>query len=87
MRATGGLADTVTDATPDNLAAGKATGFVFAPYTAQAFTEALNRALHVFRDDPHAWRQIQQTGMLQDWSWNRSAAEYEKLYRALVAEV
>jgi starch synthase len=87
VRATGGLADTVTDTTPDNLAAGKATGFTFAPYTAQAFTEALNRALHVYRNDPHAWTQIQQTGMLQDWSWNRSAAEYEKLYRALVAEM
>ena len=36
VRATGGLADTVVDATPETLAAGKATGFVFVPYSADA---------------------------------------------------
>src|SRR5262249_39344133 len=33
VRATGGLADTITDCTPQTLAEGMATGFSFVPYT------------------------------------------------------
>jgi starch synthase len=84
VRATGGLADTVVDATPENVAAGRATGFSFLLYTPYALGEAVSRSLHVYRHEPDRWRQIQRTGMLQDWSWNRSAAEYEKLYRSVV---
>ncbi len=83
VRATGGLADTVVDATPQNLAAGKATGFTFLPYTAAAFLTTVEKALHLYRQDPNTWLALQRTGMRQDWSWNRSAAEYEKLYRKL----
>ena len=32
-----------------------------------------------------AWRQEVRTGMKQDWSWGRSAAEYEHLYERLLA--
>src|SRR6202011_6010580 len=37
VRATGGLADTIVDATPENLAAGRATGFSFIANYAGAF--------------------------------------------------
>ena len=84
VRATGGLADTVVDATEENLAAGRATGFAFLPYTAAALLETVHRALCLYVDQPARWLALQQTGMRQDWSWNRSAAEYEKLYRDLV---
>ena len=87
VRATGGLTDTVTDATPENLAAGKATGFTFVPYAPAAFAEAVRRCLQIYREEPDAWRQLQQTGMTQDWSWRRSAAEYDRLYRALLHEI
>jgi starch synthase len=30
------------------------------------------------------WRQLVQTGMRQDWSWDRSAAEYERLYERMM---
>jgi starch synthase len=83
VRATGGLADTVTDATPETLAAGTATGFRFAAHTGEALREAVLRALDVYRDHPDCWRRLMLTGMRQDWSWDRSAAEYEKLYRRL----
>ena len=86
VRATGGLANTVVDASDKNLADGTATGFVFIPPAAPEFLEAVNRALALYRNQPQTWLALQQTGMRQDWSWHRSAAEYEKLYRRLRME-
>jgi starch synthase len=84
VRATGGLADTVTDTNPATLAAGTATGFSFAAYSAEAFLETLRRACHVYHTRPADWLRVMQTGMRQDWSWDRSAAEYERLYRTML---
>jgi starch synthase len=84
VRATGGLGDTVTDATPAALAAGTATGFSFLAHTPDALREAVNRALLLYRDRPTLWQQMVRTAMRQDWSWDRSAAEYNKLYERLV---
>jgi len=83
VRKTGGLADTVVDATPDAIARGSANGFVFEPYTPDAFLEAVRRALRAFRD-PRVWRQLQQVGMRQDFSWARSAARYVEAYRRAI---
>jgi starch synthase len=80
VRATGGLADTVVDATADALAKGTATGFAFLAETAAALGETVERALAMYRQTPPQWLSLQQTGMRQDWSWQRSAAEYELLY-------
>jgi len=85
VRATGGLADTVVDATPENLQAGTATGFAFLPYTPAALLETVHRALCVYCEQPDRWLALQRTGMSKDWSWSRSAAEYEELYRSLVS--
>jgi starch synthase len=84
VRATGGLADTVTDTTPDTLAAGTATGFRFAAHSAHALWETACRALTLFRTRPETWRQVMRNGMRQDWSWDRSAAEYETLFRKVL---
>src|SRR5258707_15836130 len=78
VRATGGLADTVTDTTPETLAAGTATGFRFAAYSAHEFWKVIERAVGLYRHYPEQWGQVMRNGMLQDWSWDRSAAEYEK---------
>jgi starch synthase len=83
VRRTGGLADTVVDATAQTLAAGTATGFGFIPYTPAAFLATVQRALELYRGRPERWLTLMQTGMRQDWSWDRSAAEYEKLYHKL----
>lgn len=80
VRATGGLADTVTDATPEALAAGTATGFSFVAPTPEALRDTTLRGMALYRDRPDAWRQMVATAMRQDWSWDRSAAEYERLY-------
>src|SRR5437868_1963082 len=80
VRATGGLADTVTDTTDETIAAGTATGFRFTAYDPRYFREAIERALALWRGRPEAWRQVMVNGMRQDWSWDRSAAEYEELF-------
>lgn len=79
VRHTGGLADTVVDAA----AAGGGTGFVFAEATADDFLVAVHRALATY-DDPMAWRQMQRRAMGQDFSWQRSAENYRRVYRELV---
>lgn len=84
VRTTGGLADTVVNATLENLADGRATGFAFGEYTAHALYETVKWALTLLRDRPTEFRQIVRTAMAQDWSWDRSAEVYERLYRKLV---
>ena len=78
VRATGGLVDTVTDY---NGAPGSSTGFTFWPYTAAALLDAMHRAKGVFAN-PRDWKKLQVAGMQQDFSWDRSAREYVKLYES-----
>jgi starch synthase len=77
VRAVGGLADTVVDYQPGRRTA---TGFVFADYSPEAMLEALRRALRLY-GEPTKWRALQRAGMRKDYSWDRSAAEYVKIYR------
>jgi len=84
VRACGGLADTIVDTTLHTQTEGTANGFTFVPFAASVFLWAVQRAVETYRHHPQQWRQIQRTGMRQDWSWNRSAAEYEKLYGQVV---
>ena len=79
VRATGGLQDTVVDAQES---AEGANGFKFSHYTGEALIGAVERALAVFRNEPSRWRAMQQNGMRADFSWDVSAREYVKVYRA-----
>ncbi len=83
VHSTGGLADTVVDATPENIANGTATGFVFRHATTHGLNECVHRALDIYRDQP-TWRKIQTNGMRRDFSWNRSAEEYLALYEMIL---
>jgi starch synthase len=84
VRSTGGLADTVVNATEENLADGRATGFAFHDYTSNALYETVRWALRLYRERPADFRQVVRTAMAQDWSWDRSAGEYENLYRKVM---
>jgi starch synthase len=77
VRATGGLDDTVTDYNDD----GQGNGFKFKPYTAVALRAAMERARQAFAN-PSNWKLLQVSGMRQDFSWDRSAREYVKLYES-----
>jgi len=80
VRATGGLADSVKDASRHQASG---TGFVFGPYTARALLEAVDRALRAYRSE-RSWRAIQMCAMQADFSWARSARQYERLYRRAI---
>jgi starch synthase len=82
VRNVGGLADTVMDATPANLAATTATGFVFEHDEVDDLIDAVERALALFRQ-PAAWKSLQLAGMAQDYTWSESARRYLDLYGAL----
>lgn len=81
VRATGGLRDTVQDW---DASRGSGNGFVFHAYEPGALLIALARALETFTQ-PRLWRRLQQTGMRQDFSWQRSARRYVELYREAIA--
>jgi starch synthase len=80
VHATGGLADSITNLSPETLAAGKANGFSFDTYDVTALADALNRACHTYFNNRAVWDQLIRNGMQQDWSWTHSALEYERLY-------
>ena len=82
VRRTGGLADTVIGATPETLADGTATGFMFDTANGWTLGEAINRALALFRD-PVAWRQVQRRGMLAEFGWEGPARAYLDLYATI----
>jgi starch synthase len=82
--ATGGLVDTVVDCSPQALAGGKATGFLFDGSTAAALVAAVARAIAVYRERDK-WHQLQRNGMARDFSWIVPARRYAELYRRLVA--
>lgn len=84
VHAVGGLADTVTDLTPETLAAGTANGFRLTDYSPEGLIEKLESVLRVYRDEPETWRQVQRRAMEEDHSWDRSAAAYEDLYRQML---
>jgi len=77
VRATGGLADTVTDVTANPKAG---NGFVFAEYTSEAFLDAARRGLEFHRKG-RGWKPLQQRGMAADLSWKASAKAYADLYQ------
>ena len=80
---TGGLADSVIDCTAQTLADGTATGFSFAPASAEALLATVRRAVDLYRD-PAAWLAMQRGAMAFDVSWDASAVRYREVYERVV---
>jgi starch synthase len=81
VRATGGLVDSVQPWDPETK---RGTGFLFAEYSGEALLAALREALRTFAT-PAAWKRLQQNGMKQDHSWERSARAYVTVYKRVIA--
>ncbi len=81
VRKTGGLADTVIDREedPDN-----GNGFVFEPYTPEAFLTAIQRGLETWNTLGSDWWPWVRRAMSQDFSWQASAEQYRQLYQELL---
>jgi starch synthase len=80
VHSTGGLVDTVIDFDP---LTGRGTGFKFGGLSAESFLAAVKRALEAF-EDRDLWNQIVHNALQADFSWERSAREYLRLYQSLL---
>ncbi|PIP24357.1 MAG: starch synthase, partial [Candidatus Nealsonbacteria bacterium CG23_combo_of_CG06-09_8_20_14_all_37_18] len=72
-RLVGGLKNTVT----------KETGFLFKNYNEQEFLQVIKKALRVYKNKK-IWEKLQKNGMKNDFSWEKSAKEYLKIYKKLM---
>jgi starch synthase len=82
-RRSGGMADTVMDATLVAIQEGTANGVLFEPPTTSKLIESVRRAHELYRQ-PIVWRKMQMCAMRQDFGWHRAAKVYADLYRSLV---
>lgn len=83
VRATGGLADTIVDY---DEVTGYGNGFSFEPYDAQVMLQSIRRALKLYNEQPQKWRKLVVTALEQDFSWNRSGAEYLELFDLAISK-
>lgn len=100
VRATGGLRDTVFDVDNEKERAAweiagstdwktdgdMTNGFSFEGTDTNSLNYALDRCLDAFYNDREWFRLLQKRVMLQDWSWNRPALEYEELYYKMLGQ-
>ncbi|MEL6225193.1 MAG: glycogen synthase GlgA [Cyanobacteria bacterium J06627_8] len=77
VRRTGGLVDTVKHHDPTGKTG---TGYCFDRYEPLDLYTCMVRAWEGFRFKD-AWQQLQQRAMQQDFSWDKSAVEYVRIYR------
>lgn len=78
VRATGGLQDSV-----EELPGGGGNGFKFWGYDPDDLLDAIRRALETFKDKK-LWTTMMKRGMEQDFSWERPAQEYVRVYERIV---
>lgn len=83
-RRAGGLNDSVIDTNDATLADDSATGVLFDPANSAALVHAVNRGLALYQQR-RVWQALRRRGMRQDFSWRRSAEEYQRLYSELLA--
>lgn len=74
VRATGGLEDTVDSQ----------VGFKFKKYDSDILKQTIKKALKIYGTEPKKWNQLVKNCMRKDFSWNKSAQEYIKIYKKIV---
>ncbi len=80
VRETGGLKDTVE---PYNEYEQTGTGFSFKNYNAHELLNIIRYSLRIYYDYRKEWDAMVKRAMNQDFSWERSAEEYEELYKKI----
>jgi starch synthase len=80
-RKTGGLADTIFEYHPDTE---KGNGFLFSDCIPEHLLDAIKRAIAVYKDK-NKWLRLITKIAQYDFSWDKSAREYEKLYEKVLS--
>ena len=81
VRLTGGLKDSVPAYNPTT---GTGLGFTFGSITPGDLLGAIDRGLEVYDNDRPNWIGLVRRGMTTDFSWDQSAAAYEKVYKQVI---
>lgn len=76
VRKTGGLADTVID---NQAIEANGTGIMFEHDNAEDLYQAIVRGLDLYKNK-QVWETLQKNSMSQNFSWEKSAQQYLKLY-------
>lgn len=80
VRETGGLKDTVV---PFNEYENTGTGFSFENYNAHDMLHVIRYAHEIYKNNKEQWKGLMERAMVLDFSWEKSAREYEELYEKL----
>ena len=80
VRKTGGLADSIT---PYNVNRDSGNGFRFDNYNAHEMLFVLKDAISTYQDK-EVWNNLVISAMQTDFSWDKSAVEYKKIYKQLI---
>ena len=81
VRLTGGLKDSVPSYNPTT---GTGLGFTFGSITPGDLLGAIDRGLEAYETDRPNWAALMKRGMTTDFSWDQSAAAYEKVYQQVM---
>lgn len=80
VRETGGLRDTVE---PYNEETGTGNGVSFANYNAHEMSDAIDATFEMFKNKKQ-WKQVVSNGMNSDYSWKKSAQQYQAVYKKML---
>lgn len=80
VRATGGLENTISAYPNEN-----ADGFKFYNYNAQEMMSAIHYAIDTYKNKK-AWKNLIKNAMTADFSWDKSAKEYKKVYQEITGK-
>ena len=81
VRLTGGLKDSVPSYNPTTVTG---LGFTFGSITPGDLLGAIDRGLEAYETDRPNWTALMKRGMTTDFSWDQSAAAYEKVYQQVM---
>jgi starch synthase len=83
VRETGGLKDSVGNYDPVSNPDGR--GFTFSDIVGENLLNAVGRAVDAYHDRD-LWTGLMKKDMMADFSWNKSAKDYESIYRLLLLQ-
>ena len=81
VRLTGGRKDSVPSYNPTTVTG---LGFTFGSITPGDLLGAIDRGLETYETDRPNWAALMKRGMTTDFSWDQSAAAYEKVYQKVM---